>query len=207
MSFLDIIKKLFLSSSKKPKPAVTEQAIIETPQFTSVEPKKNGSVLAINQKGIDLIKKFEGLVLKPYLCAAGVPTIGYGSTFYENGVKVKMTDSPITKERAEELLKNTLKKFEKEVAEILQPAISSGVKINSNEFSALVSFAFNVGTAALAKSTLIKKLNEGKSKEEVASLFMAWNKARNKNGELVPLEGLTRRRKAEMDLFLDKELV
>ena len=58
----------------------------------------------ISQEAVDLIKHFEGLRLTPYLCSAGVPTIGYGSTFYEDGRKVSLQDPPITKERAEELL-------------------------------------------------------------------------------------------------------
>ena len=59
--------------------------------------------MKLDKKGLDLIAEFEGLSLKPYLCSAKVPTIGYGSTFYENGTKVKLTDAPITKQRADEI--------------------------------------------------------------------------------------------------------
>ena len=62
--------------------------------------------MRLDKKGYDLIKEFEGLSLKPYKCSAGVPTIGYGSTYYENGIKVQMSDVPITGARAEILLKN-----------------------------------------------------------------------------------------------------
>lgn len=72
-------------------------------------------ITKIGAKGLNLIKDFEGLRLKPYLCSASVPTIGYGNTFYEDGTKVKLTDKPITNERAIELLHFILINFEKHV--------------------------------------------------------------------------------------------
>ena len=90
--------------------------------------------MKIDQKGIDLITKWEGLRLKPDLCSANVPTIGYGSTFYENGKRVKITDDPITKERAEQLFKRTLISYENTVNTML------GTKtITQNQYNALVS--------------------------------------------------------------------
>ncbi len=144
-----------------------------------------------NQAGLDLIKSFEGLYLKPYICPAGVPTIGYGATFYEDGKKVTMKDPAITKERAEQLLSNTLKSFEIGVAAALKKTVTD------NEFSALVSFAFNVGLGNLRASTLLKLLNNSAPKADIAAQFLRWNKAGGKE-----LAGLTRRRTAEKTLFL-----
>jgi lysozyme len=146
--------------------------------------------MKINQLGIDLIKQFEGCKLSPYKCSAGVATIGYGSTFYPNNIRVQMSDKPITKEYAEELLKSNLKVFEDGVSRYVKS------KINSNQFSALVSFAFNLGVGNLAKSTLLKLVNKNPSDPAINLEFMKWNKA---NGKV--LAGLTRRRQAESELY------
>lgn len=142
----------------------------------------------ISHKGVELIKLFEGCRLETYLDAAGIPTIGYGSTGPHVRIGMK-----ITKEEAEQLLLEDLKRFEAGVAEQVT------VPLNQNEFDALVSFSFNVGLGALNRSTLLRMLNDGASKEVVASQFLRWNKVNGK-----PLEGLTRRRKAERALFLAK---
>ena len=137
-----------------------------------------------------LIKLFEGFSAKPYKCPAGVPTIGYGSTFYEDGTKVKMTDSPITEARGMDLLANVVNDFSKQVNKLIK------AEINQNQYDAIVDFAYNVGVANLASSTLLKKVN-AKLFKEAAEQFPRWNKA---NG--VVLSGLTKRRNAEKDLFL-----
>jgi len=141
-------------------------------------------------KGLDVIKKYESLKLKPYLCPAGVPTIGWGSTYYEDGTRVRLTDAPISKERAQELLANTVHVFEKAVDSYTRD------DINQNQFDALVSFAYNVGTGNLKSSTLLKKVNANPSDETIRTEFMKWDKAGGKQ-----LAGLTRRRKAEADLY------
>lgn len=141
--------------------------------------------MKISQKGVDLIKSFEGLELKAYKDSVGVTTIGYGST--GSHVSMGMT---ITKEQAEQLLKKDLERFEKGVSDIVK------VPLNQNQFDALVSFSFNLGLGNLKSSTLLKKLNAsdytGASRE-----FERWNRAVGK-----VLNGLTRRRIAERDLFL-----
>lgn len=142
-----------------------------------------------NQAGLQLLKSFEGLRLKPYLCSAKVPTIGFGATTYQNGMKVQLTDPPITVQAAEDLLKHHLKQFEQAV----DSAIS--VTLNENQFSALVSLCYNIGPGNFKKSTLVMLIEKG-SLEDAAKQFLVWNKA---GGQVV--DGLTRRREAEKKLF------
>ncbi len=104
-------------------------------------------------KGIELIKKFESFRSKPYICPAGVPTIGYGSTYYPDGKRVTMLDKSISEEEASNMLIKLLEFYEKEVDSLTRD------DINQNQFDALVSFAFNVGTGNLKSSTLLKKVN------------------------------------------------
>lgn len=132
--------------------------------------------------GIALIKRFEGLRLKAYLDPVGVPTIGYGHTYLVN-----INDPAITEEEADRLLAEDLKLYEKAVTEMVK------VPITQNQFDALISFAFNLGTGALRGSTLMKKLNAG---QPCAEEFLRWNMA---GGKALP--GLTRRRQAEKRLF------
>ena len=138
-----------------------------------------------SQKGIDLIKKFEGTVLKVYKDAVGLPTIGIGHL-----IKKGEVFTTITQQQAEDLLAKDLKQFEE--------GISTSVKvaITQNQFDALVSFAFNLGMGNVNSSTLLKKLNAG-DVQGAANEFVRWNKAGGK-----VLTGLTNRRLAEKELFL-----
>jgi lysozyme len=145
----------------------------------------------VNKAGIDLIKSFEGLFLKPYLCPAKVPTIGYGTIVYPNKVKVSLKDRAITEAEATEYLMHEVEEKAHNVERMTK------VKLNDNEYAALVSFAYNVGWPALEKSTLMKLLNAGSDRSAVADQFLRWNKAGGKE-----LAGLTRRRQAERSLFL-----
>ena len=140
--------------------------------------------MKINNKGLELIKKYEGCRLLAYKCPAGVWTIGYGHTA---GVKSGMA---ITKADAERLLLQNLKRFEEGVETLVK------VPLTSNQFSALVSFAFNCGISALRSSTLLKKLNVG-NLNGAAREILRWDKVNKK-----PVEGLTKRRKEEQKLFL-----
>lgn len=146
--------------------------------------------MKISEKGLGLIKEFEGLVLKPYKDAVGIATIGYGNTYYEDGRKVSLSDPAITEERATELLKMVVKRYEDAINRYVQ------VPITQNQFDALVSFAYNVGNENVRKSTLMKLLNR-KQYTEAADQLLRWNKAGGKT-----LKGLTRRRQAERTLFL-----
>lgn len=142
---------------------------------------------------LKLVEEFEGLYLKPYLCPAKVPTIGLGSTYYEDGTKVKMTDAPITKERAYEIFRNTIKKYEQEVDAFTTDAV------NQHQFDALVDFAYNCGSGNLKSSTLLKKVNANPNDPTIALEFAKWVFAGGKK-----LNGLIRRRKAEADLYFKK---
>lgn len=138
-----------------------------------------------------LIRHFEGCRLKAYKCPAGIWTIGYGNTQYEDGRMVKEGDV-ITQSRAATLLQFIVAKF----------AISTDMmvkqEIRQHEFDALVSFCYNVGVGNLEKSTLLRKVNKRSPVDEVVAEFMKWNKARGQE-----LAGLTRRRASEAYLFIN----
>ena len=144
----------------------------------------------LSLKGFELIKRFEGLSLKPYICPAGIPTIGYGNTYYPNGKKVTLQDEPITQSIADKLLESLLPPYEKAVDSFCRDDISQ------SQFDALCSFAYNVGVGNLQKSTLIKKVNINPSDTTIKDEFLKWNKGAGK-----VLAGLTKRRQAELDLY------
>jgi lysozyme len=145
--------------------------------------------MKLNQKGISLMHEFEGLRLDAYLCPANIPTIGWGNTEYENGQPVKIGDK-ITKERADELFKNIVEGFSNGVRSLVN------ANLNENQFSALVSFAYNVGLGNLQRSTLLKKVNANPNDKAIMVEFIRWNKAA---GKIMP--GLTRRRTSEAKLY------
>lgn len=146
--------------------------------------------MKISNKGIEFITAFEGIRTKPYLCSANVCTIGIGTTIYPNGVKVTMKDKEITLDQAKEYLKHDLEKFEKGVNSLVK------VKLNQNQFDALISFAYNCGLGNLKASTLLKLVNAMPTSEAIFNQFLRWNKAGGKE-----VSGLTRRRKAEAELY------
>lgn len=154
------------------------------PEASGQASPQSAAALRTSPKGIALIKEFEGCRLNAYLCAAGVPTIGYGHTA---GVALGMT---ITLAQAEAFLREDLRKFEKGVSEALTRPVTQ------SQFDALVSFSYNLGVGALKKSTLLRLLNQGRT-EEAAGEFLKWNRAGGK-----VLTGLTRRRQKEKELFL-----
>lgn len=140
---------------------------------------------------IDLLKEFEGLRLNAYLDAVKVWTIGYGTTVYPNGQKVKKGDR-CSKEQAIEYMCH-------DIETIRLPAINKYVKVEltNNETCALISLCYNIGVGNFGKSTLVKKLNANMDAERVAAEFLKWVKAGGKT-----LKGLVRRREAERQLFL-----
>lgn len=143
-----------------------------------------------SDKGLALIKSFEGFSARPYLCPAGVPTIGYGATYYPDGKKVTMRDKPVTEADATAMLRSMLVSYENGVTRYVQVPITQG------QFDALVSFAYNLGLTALKGSTLLRLVNE-RNFVGAAVQFSRWNKA---SGKVLP--GLTRRREAERKLFV-----
>ena len=140
--------------------------------------------MRISNEGLALIKNFEGCELTAYKCAAGVWTIGYG---HIKGVSEGMT---ITQEEAEQMLKDEMAEYEGYVNKLVT------VELNQNQFDAMVSWVYNLGGGNLSASTLLKVLNAG-DYAGVPAQMMRWNKAGGK-----VLEGLTRRRQAEADLFV-----
>jgi lysozyme len=136
-----------------------------------------------------LARRFEGLYLTPYLCPAGVPTIGYGATFYEDGTHVQLTDPAITRERAEALLLWMVRtRFLPSVMRLC-PGID-----HPDRLASLIDFAFNLGAGNLKVSTLRKRVNAG-DWGTVPDELRKWNKA---GGRV--LKGLTIRREAEAAL-------
>lgn len=154
--------------------------------------------MKLDENGYKLIAEFEGLSLVPYLCSAKVPTIGYGSTFYPSGRKVTMRDNPITKDYAFEMLKVVADMFARDVDMLVTS------NVNQNQFNALVSFAFNLGSdidadnipEGLGDSSLLKKVNANPNDTTVRNEFLKWNKA---GGRV--LDGLTKRRTKEANLY------
>lgn len=145
--------------------------------------------MQISKKGIELIKRFEGLKLKAYQDSVGVWTIGYGWTQPVDGNKVG-PGMVIDQATADRLLKCGVVQYEQGVNQLVKVIITQG------QFDALVSFAYNLGLRSLSTSTLLQKLNAG-DKQGAANEFGRWVNAGGKR-----LEGLVKRRDAERELFL-----
>ncbi|WP_329413993.1 lysozyme [Acinetobacter indicus] len=143
----------------------------------------------ISPSGIDLICNFEGKRLAAYDDGVGVWTIGFGTTVYPNGIKVMKGDT-CTEAQAKTYMAHDLKKFEATVNKAVT------VQLNQNQFDALVSLAYNIGTNAFSKSTLVKKLNANDIRG-AADQFDVWVNAGGKR-----MQGLVNRRTVEKALFL-----
>jgi len=171
-------------------PSLPEPAPIKKPLPAS-------AAMKLGQKGLDLIKEFEGLKLESYQDEADIWTIGYGH------IKGVAANQKITQEQADEFLRADVEQTEKDVNFLVK------TKINQNQFDALVAFAFNVGSdvdddnvaEGLGDSTLLRKLNSD-DMAGAADQFLVWNKIRKK-GVLTVSNGLSRRRAAERKLFLE----
>lgn len=142
-----------------------------------------------SEKGIALLKEFEGCKLTAYQDSVGVWTIGYGWTQPVDGKPIR-AGMTINQETAERLLKTGLVSYESDVSRLVKVGLTQG------QFDALVSFTYNLGARSLSTSTLLRKLNAG-DYAGAADEFLRWNKAGGK-----VLNGLTRRREAERTLFL-----
>ncbi|SEM94172.1 lysozyme [Chryseobacterium taichungense] len=143
-----------------------------------------------SQKGIQFILLFEGFNSKPYLDSAGIPTIGYGNTYYPGGKKVTMNDSAISRERGVELFSSVLPTYEKIVNNKIKVALTQ------NQFDALVSHTYNTGGSDTLFSLINKKADSGAIRKWFTEKYIT------AGGKV--LNGLIRRRKAEADLFFSK---
>lgn len=173
-------------------PYLIATAVIAVFALSTGKPRRTLTTIArklLPMSTLDLIKKHEGWRPNVYPDAAGHPTIGWGHKLLPGE-----TFKTITEAQGEALLRQDMARIEKEI----RPAITRD--LSDNQRAAVVSFAFNVGANAFKSSTLLKKINAGDT-QGAAAEFMRWNKAR-KNGELVPVLGLTRRRQDEKTLFL-----
>lgn len=136
-----------------------------------------------------LCRRWEGLHLRPYLCPAGVPTIGYGSTVYPDGRRVRLTDKPISEETAEAMLMHDLRTVRLPAVRRLCHGVDTPQRM-----AAILDFAFNLGEGALASSTLRRKVNAGRW-DEVPGELRRWVFAGGRK-----LLGLVRRREDEARL-------
>ncbi|AYA69089.1 lysozyme [Acinetobacter sp. WCHA55] len=145
--------------------------------------------MAVSPFGVDLICSFEGKRLTAYDDGVGVWTIGFGTTVYPNGIKVKKADT-CTEAQAKTYMAHDLKKFEV----VVNNAVT--VQLNQNQFDALVSLAYNIGASAFSQSTLVKNLNANDIRG-AADQFDVWVNAGGKH-----MQGLVNRRSKEKQLFL-----
>lgn len=151
----------------------------------------------MTEKGLNIIKKWEGCKLQAYLCPSGVPTIGWGATYYKNGKRVQMGDK-ITQEEADDLLKYMVEnKYEPQVKMLLGEDLNAILPGVSRE--ALVSFAYNCGVKAFAQSTLLKKIKADKN--DLISIKKEFDKWVKSNGKTLP--GLVKRRNDEFELYAE----
>ena len=141
-----------------------------------------------------LVKNFEGCKLKAYLDSVGVPTIGYGATYYKDGSKVKIGDK-MTQQEAEDLLQFDIEEFSSRVKGLVKS------DINDSQEDALISFAYNLGLNNLKISKLLKKVNINPDDKSIQQEFEKWVKA---GGVVLP--GLVRRRKSEAYLYFTGKL-
>ena len=175
--------------------ALTQAQVIATDKLLSIDLDAVKNMLgvpesmSVSNKGVDLICEFEGKRLVAYDDGVGVWTIGFGTTKYPNGVRVKKGDT-CTLEQAKEYMHHDLIEFEHTVNNSVK------VPLNQNQFDALVSLAYNIGSNAFKSSTLVKKLNTG-DYQGAADQFNVWVNAGGKR-----MQGLVNRRDREKLLFL-----
>ena len=172
--------RVLIKNLKRPKPKKAKAESLITMKTSKAE---------------DLIKFYEGLRLKAYIDPVGIYTIGWGNIFNFTKNRPVQKGDTITKAEAQLFFDVHMQGIVNGLKKLLK------VNINENQFNALLSWVYNFNLQTLAKSTLLKLLNAGKSKELVANEFLKWNKGKV-NCKLVVLPGLVTRRKAEKDLFL-----
>lgn len=182
------IKTLKAVKDFQSKNELVSDGVVGSKTFEALATNKKQSN-NLSDNGMKLLEQFEGLRLEAYLDSAGIYTIGWGSIKYPNGSKVKLGDK-ITKDQAKEYKLYDLKEFESTVNTYVT------VPLSQNQYDALVSLSYNIGSGAFKNSTLLKKLNSGDYKG-AAEQFLVWNKVNSKR-----VQGLVNRREAERNLFL-----
>jgi lysozyme len=150
----------------------------------------------MSREGVNLVKSYEGLSLKPYRDPSGIPTIGYGNTFYEDGTKVTMQDAPLTLQRANQLFSRIHGAFSIKVKKMVTSSV------NSNQLGALTSLAYNIGINAFARSTVLKRVNANPDDPTIGEAFAMWNKSKG-----VIFNGLIKRRASEWQLYQKSTLL
>lgn len=143
-------------------------------------------------EAIHLLHGYEGCDLIAYKCPGDVWTIGYGTTYYPDGSRIQEGDE-ITEEQADEYFMDHVEKIYMQIQDlVVNDDWQSEAKI-----SALVCLVYNIGVRAFARSTLLKRINNGESDVRIAEAWSWWNKSNGKT-----LRGLVRRRSAEIELAL-----
>ena len=146
--------------------------------------------MRVSQDCVNLVKQLESFRAEPYLCQAGIPTIGYGTTHYADGTAVSLNDAPVTESQANDMMMAALNKTADTVTHYVL------VTATQHQFDALCSFAYNLGTEALRTSTLLQMFNNGEP-GPASMQFGRWVHVLGKVSA-----GLVNRRAAEMLLFL-----
>lgn len=141
------------------------------------------------------VKHWEEFRAAPYLCPTGHWTIGYGSTFYQDGSLVGPHDPPISEITASEMLRLTLGN----TCNLLEPFVTR--LPTAHELAAMLSLAYNIGVYGYDHSTVLKDFDLGEV-DKAADAFLMWDKGRDKHGNLIEIDGLKNRREAERLLFL-----
>ena len=145
-----------------------------------------------------IIQQFEGLELSPYLDSAGIPTIGWGTILYPNGVRVAMSDPAITEDYAAQCLTYEMTQKCAGIASYLSRMPSL------HQAAAMVSLAYNIGVPAFSTSTVLRQFNAGNF-QAAADAFLMWDKT-HVDGQLVVVDGLLNRRKSEQAIFLTPDV-
>lgn len=149
------------------------------------------------EQAISIIKEFEGISFTPYTCSAGVPTIGYGTTMYPEGKKVKLTDPAITLEQAEFYLEHTINH---EIVQNLVKTVPFYLSMKDNQRAALISFAYNLGSGFMQASSGFNTLQKNLREKNWSAIPETLKLYRNPGTKSEP--GLLRRRLAEGQLWL-----
>lgn len=145
------------------------------------------------------VKGSEGFRSKPYLDSVGKPTIGYGSTFYENRVPVTLNDAAITMARADQLLRNVSQEFHDEIDSVID------TQLNDNQWNAVMSFVYNIGVPQFLRSTMLKKINNDPNDPTIEREFGRWIYG-TVNGVKKVIPGLVTRRVRESEMYFKKKV-